>query len=265
MIQIAYGREKRIVKMNNYFFLLLLSLSMPAAIAQNMGSRLSPYTSLAATPPPGQGIHPAPVISADTMPPPAVPTGSSPEYSGSTFHTIPERLPIIINLRTDAYSHNTHQYLGKRVVLTFRTNALNAMQMDLINVILQLDANSDLVKGKHNISVDVNEEQLLQIQEVLVPPAHHGQSQRMWLFHYLPVVRKFGCWVIGLGVVFATVMVSLAAYGVIMSHRGSADRVISTVAGLMILFMAYTIYCLLASNASEHHSDNQTIQSGPLQ
>lgn len=255
--------------MNKYSILLLLCLAMPAAFAQNAGSgiRGAGSVNLAPTsPPPGQGMQPAPVIGGDALPPPTVPTGMIGHANGSIFPVSPERIPLIINLRTDTYSHNTHQYMGKRVVLTFRTDTLNLMQMDLIAGILPLNLNTASANGENNISIDVNESQLEQIQNVLVPATHNSPApQQTFLFHYLPIARKFCQWAVMLGVVFATIMLAVAAYGMVMSHRGSADKVISTVAGLVVLLMAYTIYSLLISNASNHRSINQTVQTSPLQ
>jgi hypothetical protein len=232
--------------MNKYFLTLLFCLSVSA-------------------PSLGQGLRPAPLIAGDTAPSPLVATGSSNYTNSSIFSVSPEQIPLIINLRTDTYSHNTHQYMGKRNVLTLRTNTLNAMQTDLVAAILQLNLNAGKANSSHNMIIDVNESQLAQIQNVLVSSVHnHQTSQQTWLFNYLPVVRRFCHWAVMLGVVFATIMLAVAAYGVVMSHRGSADKVISTVAGLMVLLMAYTIYCLLIANAGNHQTINQTIQSSPL-
>lgn len=234
--------------MNKYFLPLFICLFMPTVFAQ---------LSYAV---PGQGINPPPVIGGDALPSPAVSTGVADGSNGSIFQTRPEQIPLIINLRMATYSHNTHQYMGKRNVLTLRTDTLNAMKIDLITSILQIDLNS--ASANENISVDISESQLAQIQNVLISHPYVS-SQPTWLFHYLPVVRKFCYWAVVLGVVFATVMLSVAAYGMVMSHRGSADKVISTVAGLMVLLMAYTIYSLLIRNAQT--STSQSIQTNPLQ
>jgi hypothetical protein len=250
--QIMRGTKVRIIAMNKYSLLLLLSLVTQPAFADNI-------TVL------GQGLHPAPVIYGDSVPPPPVPTGSNNDINSSVFPASPERTALTINLLTGTYSHNTKQYMGKRVVLTFKTNILNAMQMDLISGILQVDLNSGPA-NENNLSIDVNEDQLEQIQNVLVPATYSQENPKQtWLFHYLPIVRKWCCWAVGLGVVFATVMLALAAYGIVMSHRGSADKVISTVAGLAVLLMAYTIYSLLVTNLSNHQLLNQTITPSPLQ
>lgn len=236
---------------NCFSILVLCCLGMPAAFAQLLNTET-----------PGQGMNPAPVIAGDALPPPPVPSGSSSNANSSIFPVMPEQIPQIICLRTDTYSHNTHQYMGKRTVLTIRTSILNAMQKDLIAGILQLGLSPVATNGEHAISLDVSASQLEQIQNVLMPSLSNEQSsQPTWLFHYLPIVRNFCQWAVLLGVVFATVMLSVAAYGTVMSHRGSADKIISTIAGLMVLLMAYTIYSLLIANAGSRPSSSSTASS----
>lgn len=222
--------------MNKYCLLLLLLLFVPAAFAQN-------------APPPGQGMHPASVIGGDMLPSPSAPSGFSLNTNSTNFANLPEQIPLTIYLRTDTYSHNGHQYMGKRTVLTIRTTMLNVMQLDLIISMLAIDLNSIPKNGEQAISVDVNENQLKNIENILIPVTHQLHSVRQSSpFYYVPMVQKFGRLAVLLGVIFATVMLAIAAHGMVMSHRGSADKIISTVAGLMVLLMAYTIYCLLIDN-----------------
>ena len=210
-------------------------------------------------PPPGDGIYPAAVTRGDVGPAPAVPTESINNASSSIFATMPEQIPMIVNVRTATHSNNTHQYMGKRIVFSIRMNTLNPMQQDLISSILSLSS----ITGQQNVTIDVNQDQLAQIEKVLDAHTSIGQKPNQFkLFNYLPTVRKFGRWAVLLGVVYATVMLAIAAYGIVMSHRSSADKVISTMAGLIVLLMAYTIYCLVINNASQS-SISTTISDTP--
>ena len=235
----------RLAAANCFAFLLLCCLAIPIALAQ--------------------GMNPAPVIGGDMLPSPAVPSGLSLNTNSTNFANTLEQIPLTIYLRTDTYSHNNHQYMGKRTVLTIRTAMLNAMQLDLITSMLPINLNSVQTNGEHAVTVDVNENQLENIEKILVPASHRVPNvSQASPFNYVPVVRKFGRCAILLGIIFATVMLAIAAYGMVMSHRGSADKIISTVAGLIVLLMAYTIYCLLIDNTKTASLAAVSADSGQL-
>lgn len=227
--------------MIKYFCVVLLSLyCMANAFAQ-----------APAPPPPGQGINPAPVIPGDLSSSPPVPTGLANSLPTTKFPQQSEQIPETIYLRADTYSHNIHQYMGKHIVLSIRPSTLDNMRADLIHTILPLDSSQII---NHVAVIDVSQGQLQEIEKILDTGSEEtNTSVQTWLFHYLPIVKKFSAKAISLGLVFATVMLSIAAFGVVMSHRGSTDKAISTTAGLIVLLMAYSIYCLLISNASGFH------------
>ncbi len=226
----------------------------------------------------GDGVQAAPVIPGDSLTMP-VPSNLS-VSTDSTFKTTYRRLPSIIYLRTDTYSHSTKEQRGKRLVLTINPNTIhNAMTLDLISSILHLDLNQ--THSQSAIWLDVNNKQLEQIQRVIAPSAndlssivHLDSDQRKHIFQdstanielksgqwfsRLPVVRQFSRYSILFGVVMATVLFSLAAYGLTMGERGSGQRIIGTAAGLLILLMAFTIYKLLVNNMINSNVTTSTI------
>lgn len=214
----------------------------------------------------GQGTHPAPEISGDTLTPPAVPTVGVFNSASSIFATQSEQIPLTIYLRTDTYSQNTHQFMGKRTVLTLRPNTLNAMQLDLVKGILQLDLSSAQTKSQPALWLDVSENQLEQLQTVIYPTSTNAVSNNQslvsaQLFHYLPVVKRFARYAVLLGVVFATVLLAFATSSLVMGQRGSSEKIIGTGVGLIVLLLAFSIYNLLISNAANQSSSTTTLTS----
>jgi len=65
----------------------------------------------------------------------------------------------------------------------------------------------------------------------------------------LPTVKLF-CRMLVIGAsVIATVLLGFAAFSVVLGHKDSGQRVIGTAAGLMLLFMGYSIYKILVMHA----------------
>ncbi|MBX9569534.1 MAG: hypothetical protein K2X77_11595 [Candidatus Obscuribacterales bacterium] len=79
----------------------------------------------------------------------------------------------------------------------------------------------------------------------------------------LPTVRTFSRYLVILGVVFATVFVAMASIGVVMGNRGSVDRVIGAVGGLLMLLAGYTIWKVVQMNTFDFNSTGvQNMQRG---
>jgi hypothetical protein len=60
------------------------------------------------------------------------------------------------------------------------------------------------------------------------------------------------------GAVFATVFMILAALSVTLSHRDAGGRVIGTAAGLILLFMGYSIFKIVMINAFRYPNTPRT-------
>lgn len=65
----------------------------------------------------------------------------------------------------------------------------------------------------------------------------------------MPTVRRFAKLLVIMGAVFATVLVAFAAFSMVLGHPYAGGRVLSTIAGLMILLGGYTIYKIVMINA----------------
>jgi len=220
---------------------------------------------------PGDGPYASPEIAGDKGSPPPVPSGSLSNWSGTNFSHVPEHIPLTIYLRTNTSSHTTHESVGTHSVLTIRPNTLNIMQLDLVSNVLNL--NLSQAANTNTLWIDISEQQLIQLQSILAPSPNDSiarldsqgrkkiseeaavsKQQSYNLLSYLPTVRRFSAYAVLLGVVFATILFSLAAYALTMGERGSGQRIIGTAAGLIILLMAFTIYRLLISNAINSRS-----------
>jgi hypothetical protein len=66
----------------------------------------------------------------------------------------------------------------------------------------------------------------------------------------LTTVRGFCRYLVLGGVVFATVLMIMAAYGLIQGNRHAGGRVLSAAGGLILLLMSYSIWKVLVTNSS---------------
>lgn len=93
------------------------------------------------------------------------------------------------------------------------------------------------------------------------PGPRWRQPNQLWFEHEranapIPTVKIFCRLLVIAGAVFATVLVSIAAMGVAFGHRDSGQRVVGSAGGLILLFMAYTIYKIVVINAFRFGSDD---------
>lgn len=78
--------------------------------------------------------------------------------------------------------------------------------------------------------------------------AHQQQSNNYDFQGPLPTVRTFCRYLVILGVVVATIWVSMAAVSVVMGNRNGQDRVIGAVGGLLLLLAGYTVWKIVQMN-----------------
>lgn len=84
--------------------------------------------------------------------------------------------------------------------------------------------------------------------------SHSKQGNRYDFNGPLPTVRTFSRYLVILGVVFATVFVSMAAWSMVMGGQYGAARVMGAVGGLLMLLAGYTIYKIVQMNTFHANS-----------
>jgi hypothetical protein len=131
--------------------------------------------------------------------------------------------------------------------------------------------------GTAATNVQVTDAQLAQIQQILAPyPGTSTEGNGLKVItadepatiagaptaHYnydgvLPTVRTFSKYLVILGVVVATVWMSLGAYSMVLGHPYAGSRVIGTAAGLILLLSGYTIWKIVKMNTfNDNTTDN---------
>ena len=78
--------------------------------------------------------------------------------------------------------------------------------------------------------------------------SHQPQSNNYDFQGPLPTVRTFCRYLVILGVVVATIWMSMAAVSVVMGNRNGPERVIGAVGGLLLLLAGYTIWKIVQMN-----------------
>jgi hypothetical protein len=102
----------------------------------------------------------------------------------------------------------------------------------------------------------------------IIQQTYHPQDTSLYTYTpTLPIVVPFARYFVLLGVVFATVMLIMAAYSMVMGHSYAGTRAIAVIAGLMTLLSAFTIYKivildLLNSNSTTVTSNSKSTSSG---
>lgn len=84
--------------------------------------------------------------------------------------------------------------------------------------------------------------------------AHTKQPNRYDFSGPLPTVRTFSRYLVILGVVVATVFVSLAAWSMVFGNPYGGSRVIGAVGGLLLLLAGYTIWKIVQMNTFHANS-----------
>lgn len=89
-------------------------------------------------------------------------------------------------------------------------------------------------------------------------------NHQLWFQHEnenapIPTVKVFCRILVIAGAVFATVFMIFAAFSVVLGHRDAGQRVIATAAGLILLFMGYSIYKIIMINAYRFGTDETVV------
>ncbi len=218
-------------------------------------------------PPIGDGDTPAPVTPGDPGGPPNVPSGTHDPTPGHNFPTGTGRDRSIVRI------HHTDGR-GVRQVQTLRPDTLSNDAISQIEGILGVNMRS----GEQSIDADASDAQMEQINEALAPypqatdnggrkfidsdsPANgYPKPDRNSIYGYtpdhpLPTVWTFSRYLVILGVVSATIFMSMAAYSMVMGNPYGGSRVMGAAAGLMLLLSAYTIWKIVQMNTYNANSD----------
>lgn len=246
-----------------------VSFAMPQESAAQFG---------APEPPPvGDGSVPAPVIPGDTGAPPPVATGQADSTPGHNFPTGAGRDRSVVYI-----FHNDAR--GQRMARTVRPDGLSNDQLSQIEGILGVNMRS----GEPVINATASDAQMEQINEALAPaPQSQNQGGRKVINsdtpaasypkpdrnsiygytpdHPLPTVWTFSRYLVILGVVSATIFISLAAWSMVMGNPYGGARVFGAAAGLMMLLCGYTIWKIVQMNTFNANSDTPAVnQNRPI-
>ncbi|MBI4533812.1 MAG: hypothetical protein HY711_07670 [Candidatus Melainabacteria bacterium] len=268
---------KNTTKLIALIWLMLLAVTTilpPIASAQFVEALQS--TNTPSPPPPGDGPIPLPVESGDGGQPLRPPSGQADDTNGSMFPagTGYDRTIVRIYRHTGGAQGKDR---GNRIVQTLRPDQLSQDQINKINTILGIN----MLSGEQSIDISATDSQIEQVQAALAsypqyqmikahkrinqdtPGTGYPKTGRDSLFKFkvpppgqqnstkynsLPTVKSFSRYLVILGVVSATIWMALAATSVVMGHPYGGARVVSAVAGLMLLLMAYTIWKIVQMN-----------------
>jgi hypothetical protein len=222
---------------------ILLLVSCTILLAGASASSAANYLQPGATPEPGappplgSGGIPQPLIQGDApanqQPPP---TGQADATTGSRFGTRPETVPTPNNNQGQSAPYPTGIIAApqqRRLMYDSNTGSY-VVDAGIVQSSLRdrnmIDNDDGPVGGTLNDPTD---------------------AWRVYENANFPLrsVKPFCKILVILGVVFATFYMICAAYGVIMGHKDSGNRVIGTAAGLILLLMGYTIYKIVMLNA----------------
>jgi len=229
---------------------------------------------------PGSGPTPKTEITGDgTGQPPLAPTGVA-----NTGPTTPFPQGVG-NDRTEVYIYDNTagRIVPQRMALTIRPDQLSAQQLAQISGVLGIN----MEQGLQTVDVTASNAQIAQIQNILAPypnTTNNGGMQQITTdspnaaypkpgeqnsYDFqgpLPTVRTFSRYLVILGCVCATIMMALAAYGMVLGQRDGAGRVLGTAAGFMMLLCGYTIWKIVQMNTFGAMSNTPPInQNRPTQ
>lgn len=216
-------------------------------------------------PPVGDGETPAPVTQGDGFDANPVTTGSADNGPGHFFPTGTGHDRTMVRV----FHTNSR---GEREVTTIRPDQLLDDEVSRIEGILGINMRS----GEQLIEVTATPQQLEQLNEVLAPYPQYdmngdrkkinqdapgqGYPKQTSLYgftndHPLPTVWTFSRYLVIAGVVFATIMMALACYSMVVGSPYAGNRVIACAFGLMMLLSAYTIWKIVQMNTFNANSD----------
>lgn len=210
-----------------------------------------------ALPPPGSGDIPQPLVGGDAGAAPRPPSGRHDPTSGSRFATQNETVPIPYQ----PFSYPTTDGRPLRTVMPDRQANVNPNGV-ITNQQLETIQNRQY-PWPTNYIMDAQDRKYIVSDG---PGPIRRQYYRPWFLHErnnapIPTVRILTRLLVKAGAVFATVLLAIAAFGVVSSHKDSGQRVVGTAGGLILLFMAYSIYKVVMINAFRFGADTDVVVS----
>lgn len=172
--------------------------------------------------PPGSGRSPSyvsapPLLAGDAMPPHAVPTGIADYTSGSKFPTIEGGSNRALIL--------TPGFRRGESLMQYRESAPYPKVSHI------------MVNGKSYQYIDQDS-----------PAGGATPRSNNWYYGGIPTVGKVGRYFVILAVVVGTILLAFAAFGVILGQQNAGAKVTFSAGGLMLLFMAFTIWKVAQAN-----------------
>lgn len=244
-----------------------LALMLAVFVAVGFSASANAQFDPPAPPPIGDGMNPPGVTPGDAGGAQNVPSGSSDATPGHSFPTGVGR-----DRSTVRVFHNGAR--GERQVTTIRPDTLSNDAISQIEGILGVNMRS----GEQTIEATATDAQMEQINEALAPyPQATNNGGRKYIDsdspatgypkpdhnsiygytpdHPLPTVWTFSRYLVILGVVSATIFMSMAAYSMVMGNPYGGSRVLGAAAGMMLLLSAYTIWKIVQMNTYNANSD----------
>ncbi len=230
-------------------------------------------------PPIGDGASPAPVNPGDTGAAPSVPSGQADPTPGHNFPVGTGRDRSVVYVYRQSQGGPMGVSRGERMVTTIRPDSLPQDVRDRVSGILGVNLNS----GEQATEVTASDAQLEQLQDALAPypqaqdnggrkvinsdspNAAYPKPDHESIYAFggpVPTVQTFARYLVILGVVAATIWMSLAAYSMVMGHPYGGARVFGAAAGLMMLLCGYTIWKIVQMNTFDANSPDNSGQPG---
>jgi hypothetical protein len=230
---------------------------------------VDPLYQQGATPiePVGSGSTPPAATTGDPGSAPADPTGTADPTNGSNFQVTQGTNRGVTRMYMQEANNRGLRYVGG-----FRFDSLPDDASSTIQGILG--------GGGGTGDVTVTADQLEQIQAALAPypgtttvngrkkimtdspAAGYPKAGRTSLYAFdgtLPTVQTFSRYLVILGVVAATVFMSLAAWSMVQGNQYAGARVMGSAAGLLMLLASYTIWKIVQMNTFGANSNNPAI------
>ena len=228
------------------------------------------------TPPPGSGSASPDLIQGDTGSSPTIPNPGADTTNGvglSNFTSGQSHDPGIIYLYHQQQPGADGASRGMKMSMTINPATLTSDQWSQIQGLIGAPSTNSAATN-----VQVDDGTLAQIQQILAPyPQTTTESNGLKAIttdspaqipnaptaHYqydgtLPTVITFGRFLVILGVVFATVWMALASFGMVLGLPYAGSRVVGTAAGLMCLLCAFTIWKIVRMNTfNDNTTDDQ--------
>jgi hypothetical protein len=168
-------------------------------------------------PPIGDGLDPLPEIKGDTEQAQHVPTGKADPGTGSRFGTVPGdtyKAPILVT--GTRHGDTLMQYTEKYPYPNTKFVTIDGVRYSYI------DTDS--------------------------PAPGFPKEANSFTYGGLPSVKTLSRFFVIAAVVAATVLMAFAAFGVVQGEQNAGMKVTHTAGGLMLLFMAFTIWKLILAN-----------------